>query len=133
MRSLVIVVPDEIVDGAASRGKREEGTHMEAFVVDGANKSRDFAVGMSRIRTQEMVRDPEALTVLLKSGQAIVVEGMPHRKGKRVVRQHGFNRIWQRRGHLREERGGGGAGLLGRDPNHGFTTEVIDGGKFEII
>ena len=52
MRSLMVVVPDKIVDGAAPRSKREERPHVETLVVDGAKEAFDLAVRLRGIGTQ---------------------------------------------------------------------------------
>ena len=76
---------------------------------------------------------PRLCTGLLKARQPVGMERVAHREGKRVVGQHGLDRIRQGRGDVLQKARGGGAGLLGRDPDHGFATEVIDGRKFEVI
>ena len=107
MRSFVIVVPDEIVDGAAPCGKREKGPHVETFVVDGPKEALDFPVRLRRIGTEQMVHNAGALTGLLKARQPLGVERVAHRERKRVVGQHGLDRVRQRRRDALEKGGRG--------------------------
>ena len=91
----MVVIPDEILHGSAAGCEGEERSHMEAFVVDRAKEALDFTVRLRRIGPQEMMRNTETLTGLLKARPAIGMKRVAHRECKRVVRQHRFNRVRQ--------------------------------------
>src|SRR5687768_16498850 len=88
VRSLVIVVPDELIHRAAPRREREERAYVQALVVDGAKEALDFAVGLRRVRPEQVMSDPHRGTGLLESGAARRMQRVTHREGKSVVRQH---------------------------------------------
>src|SRR6185436_21189842 len=96
MRSLMVVVPDEVLNGPAPRGKREERPDVEAFVVNRPKEPLDFAIRLWRVRFEYVMANVERRTHLLKTCQAIRVMGVAHRKGHRVIRQHRFDAIRQR-------------------------------------
>ena len=74
MRSLMVVIPDEFLDGSAARRKGDQRSNVKAFVIDRAKEPLDFAVGLRRIRPKQMMRNTEMLASLLKPCQPI---GMP--------------------------------------------------------
>jgi hypothetical protein len=129
----MVVIPDEFLHRSAPCCEGEEPSYVKAFVINGPEEALDFAVGLGRIGSKQMMRNPQALTGLLKPCQAVGVKRVALREREGVVGQHGFNRVRQRRRDAFEERRGGDTGLIRGDPDHGFTTEVIDGGKFKVI
>ena len=70
---------------------------------------------------------------LLKPGQPRGVKRVAHRKSEGVIGQHGLNGIGQGGEDVLEKRRGGRARLIGMDGNHGFTAEIVDGRKFEVV
>src|SRR5262245_17270839 len=133
MRSLMIVVPDEILDGSASCCKRKERADIEAFIVDRTEEALDFAIRLWRVRFEDVVANIERRARLLKPGQTIREMGVAHRKRHGAVRQHRFNAIRQGLHDMLQERRGGVAGLLGANGHDRLATEIIDRRKFEVI
>jgi hypothetical protein len=111
----------------------EERPDVEAFVVDGPKEAFDLAVGLRRVRTEQVMGDAHRATGLLKARLAIGVLRMPHGEGKRVVGQDRFDRIRQSGRDLLQERRGGGTGRFGRDPDDGFPAEVVDRRELEVM
>src|SRR6187399_3039223 len=81
MRSLMVVVPDEVVDRAAPSREGEERTDMQTFVVHGAKEALDFAIGLGRVRPQQMVSDPVGGTGLLEARPARGMKCVAHGEG----------------------------------------------------
>ena len=133
MRSLMIVVPDEFLHRSAARCKGEERPDVEAFVINGAKETFDFAVRLRRVRPQQVMADVVGSTHLLKARQPRRVPRVPHRKGEGVIREDRLDAVGQGTEDMLEKAGGGDTRLVSVNGDHGFTTEVIDGGKFEII
>lgn len=133
MRSLMIVVPDEFLHRSAARRKRKERPDVEAFVIDGAKKAFDLAIRLGRVRPQEVMANVVGGAHLLKARQPRRVPGVAHREGEGVIREDRLDPIRQGVQDVLEKAGGGDTGLVGVNSDHRFTTEVIDGGKFEII
>ena len=129
----MIVVPDEILHGAVASRKGEERSNVQTFVIDCAKEPLDFAVGLRRVRAEQVMPNAKGRTDLLKAGQTVGVERMAHRKGKRIVGQHRFDRIGQRRGNVLEKGRRGQARGVSLNRHNGLATEIIDGGKFEVI
>ena len=71
MRAVMIVVPDEVRDGAAACGKRKQRAHEEAFVIDRAEEALDFAIRLRSVRAQQVVANVVGRTDLLKTRQAV--------------------------------------------------------------
>src|SRR5918993_858781 len=133
MRSFMVIEPDEVVHGAASRGEGEERSDVQAFVIDRAEKPFDLPVRLRRVRTKQMMTNTESGAGLLKPRQPLVVKRMSHREDEGVVGEHCLDRIWQCGDDMFEKRGGREARRIGADRDDGFAAKVIDGRKFEVI
>ena len=59
MRSFMIVVPDEIVDGATPSCERKERADMETFVVDGAEEALDLPIRLRGVGAQQVMADSQ--------------------------------------------------------------------------
>ena len=133
MRSLMVVVPHEILDGSTAGREGKQLTHMQAFIVDRSEEALDLAVGLGRVRPQQVVANVMGRADLLEARQAVRVMGMSHGEGERVVRQHGVDAIRQGAEHMLEKRGRDGTGLLGVNRHDRLAAKVVDGRKFEVI
>ena len=70
MRSLMVVIPDEVLDGSAPRPEREERPDVEAFIIDRTKEPLDFAVRLRCIRPQQIVTDAQRGAHVFESASA---------------------------------------------------------------
>ena len=111
MRSLMVVIPDECLDGAAAGGKRAERP----------------------LRPQDQVTNAQPGADILEPHQPVRIARVAHREGERVIGEDGFDGIRERSRDLLEERGRRRTGLLGPNRDHGLAAEVVDGGEHEVM
>ena len=106
---------------------------VEAFVVDGPKEALDLAVGLRRIGADHVVANRQCLADLLESGEAIGMVRMAHGERERVVRQHRFDPVRQRRDDVLQEGRGRDTGLVRLNPDDCLPAEVIYGRELEVM
>ena len=120
MGSLVVVVPEELVEGSGSCAEGEELLNVEAFVIHRTEESFDLAVAFRGVGTKEAMSDTQGLEGLLEATAASRVGCFVHGEDPSVIGHDGLNRVGQRGEDSLEEGGGGRASLFGGDPGYGF-------------
>lgn len=75
MRLFMIVEPDEAVSSAGALAERPAPLQRQASVIDGAEEPLDLAIRLRMTRPEQVMRDVQALTGLLESGEAVMVLG----------------------------------------------------------
>ena len=133
MRSLVIVVPQELLQSAIAGFEGKKPAAIEAFVVDGAKEAFDFAIALRGIGAEQAVFDAQAVAELLKTGLALAMKGELHREHPSVVGHDGLDAVRQAIQDTFEKLAGRTRGLFGGDPGDGLAGEVIDGSEFEVV
>ena len=133
MRSFVIVVPHKAGDRAAAGAECKQPVDVEAFVVDGPEKTLDLAVGLRGIGTHQVMSNVEGAADLLESCEAVGVVRVAHGEREGVIGPHGLDRVRQRRHQVLQEDGRRGAGLVGLNPDNRLSAEVIDGRELEVM
>src|SRR5262245_575857 len=103
---------------------RPSPLERETLVVDRSEEPLGFAMGLQPARTEQAVRNAEVSTGLLKPRQSIVTPGVLHRETSALSVSPASMRYGSRRTTSSRKRGGGTAGLLGNDGDHGFVVEI---------
>jgi len=130
---LVVVVPEEPIDGPGACVEGEETTDVEAFIVDGAEEAFDFSVAFWGVGAEKSMADAVSQEGLLEAASASWVSGLDHGEGPGVVGHHGFDWVGQLVENPLEKDGSRRAVLLGGDPSDGFARVVVDSCKFEVV
>ena len=133
MRSLMVVVPNKLLDRSTASGKCKQRPDVEAFVIDGAKETLDFAVRLRRVRAEYMMPDIERRADLLEPRQPLRVERMAHRKGEGVIGQNGLDAVRECGDHVFEKGGRRGASLVRPDRHDGFSAEIVDGRELKVM
>src|SRR5690242_20242231 len=102
MRSLMVVVPDKLLDSTTAGAERKQRPYVQALVIDGSKEPFDFAIRLWRVGPQQVMRDAAGRADLLEASQAISVQRMAHRKREGVVGQDRLDAIRQRCGDVLE-------------------------------
>ena len=132
MRPVVIIEPNEPVDGAPAVVEGPALLQGQALVVDGPKEAFDFAIRLRVAGPDQMMGDAETAARLLEPREPVGVVGMPHGEGERIVGQDGLHAIRELGDDVFEEVGGGHAGLIQGDGDDGFPAEVVDRGEFVV-
>ena len=85
MRSLMVVVPNKLLDGPATCGEGKQRPDVETFVVDCAKEALDFPVRLRRVGAEHVMPDVEVRTYLHQSWPSLVEDIDRQPPGTRTV------------------------------------------------
>src|SRR4029453_4042220 len=93
MRSLMVVVPNKLLDPPTASGGNKQRPDAGGFVFVCARNTLDLAGRLRRVRAEYVMPDIERRADLLEPRQPLRVESMAHRKSEGVIGQNGLNAV----------------------------------------